>query len=224
MRILLLFEIQGILSQFSVSTSSSTIGSSTQPFSSTGYSSTVVYSPTTTSYAVSSTPTASTDSTTEISTESYSSTYSSTSSIPYSLGSADSRGDFSLSSVLTQSSTVSSTLSSSTQYSSTTTEFDENCITYTHFGDVLFEAYGGSFPETKIEKIRPDDSIRDSEGNLIVIEDLHHCKKECASIAGCFQIHYSDEGCFLFNGVDQVDGETFSTKLENCGEFEDIND
>ena len=118
--------------------------------------------------------------------------------------------------------------------SETTTQFDENCITETHFGNVKFEDFGGTFPATKLEKTRLDD--------FITIEDLHHCKKECASIAGCYQerlkknlfydfrcffksrkIHYSDDGCYIFGDLEEIEGETFSTKLENCGEWPEIN-
>jgi len=80
----------------------------------------------------------------------------------------------------TESSTAWSKITFDTsQTSETTTQFDENCITYTHFGDVQFESVGGTFPATKLDKTRLDD--------FITIEDLHHCKKECASIAGCYQ-------------------------------------
>ncbi|CBY43227.1 unnamed protein product, partial [Oikopleura dioica] len=132
------------------------------------------------------------------------STSSTTSGTTQSTAYASSATEFS-----TESSTAWSRITFDTsQTTETTTQFDENCITYTHFGDVQFDSVGGTFPATKLDKTRLDD--------FITIEDLHHCKKECASIAGCYQIYYSADGCYIFGGLEEAEGKTFSTKLDNC--------
>ncbi|CBY42439.1 unnamed protein product, partial [Oikopleura dioica] len=79
------------------------------------------------------------------------------------------------------------------------------------------EIIAGEYPELEGECISfPVTSIDAATVNDTTVSDLKTCQNQCVSYAGCYQMHYSDDTCSLFNDVPQVADETFSTNIESC--------